>query len=324
MRRSITYLLSAIALAVPFAGPARAAAAMPVRSPSAVRGGVQQSALASAAPDHVPRAPPSVGRWELLGGALNARPAAASWALGRLDVFVNGTDGQLWHQWYDGRWSAWEPLGGGLVGAPTVTSWAPGRLDVFVNGTDGQLWHKWYDGRWSGGSRWAVGSSARQRSRAGRLVGSTCSSTAPTASSGTSGTTGGGRVGAAGRWARRRANGHELGPWSARRVRQRHRRPALAQVVRRAVVGWEPLGGVIVGDPLVTSWGTGRLDVFVIGTDGLLWHRYYDSGWPGWEGLGVRLDPRTAVVSWGPNRADIFTRGTTGELWHTWYDGGWA
>ena len=49
------------------------------------------------------------------------------------------------------------------------------------------------------------------------------------------------------------------------------------------MVGWaavgavgdqfEYMGGVIVGDPAVVSWDHDRLDVFVIGTDGALYHK---------------------------------------------------
>jgi outer membrane protein assembly factor BamB len=87
---------------------------------------------------------------ESLGGVSDGGPAAASWSAGRLDVFVKGVDGQLWHKWFDGGWSGWEALGGVLDGGPAAASWSAGRLDVFVKGVDGQLWHKWFDGGWSG------------------------------------------------------------------------------------------------------------------------------------------------------------------------------
>src|SRR5262249_51837024 len=39
--------------------------------------------------------------------------------------------------------------------------------------------------------------------------------------------------------------------------------------------GWESLGGVSSGAPATTTWGPGRLDVFVRGTDNRLWHKWY-------------------------------------------------
>jgi len=88
--------------------------------------------------------------WESLGGVLTSGPGVCSWASGRLDIFVRGTDNRLWHKWYSGSWSGWESLGGILTSDPAAVSWASGRIDVFVRGTDNALWHKWYNGSWSG------------------------------------------------------------------------------------------------------------------------------------------------------------------------------
>ena len=38
--------------------------------------------------------------------------------------------------------------------------------------------------------------------------------------------------------------------------------------------------------PAVASWSSGRLDVFVRGTDNALWHKWYQNSWSGWESLG--------------------------------------
>jgi hypothetical protein len=52
-----------------------------------------------------------------MGGICTDEPRVVSWDTNRLDVFVTGTDKQLYHKWWDG--SAWgpsvtgyEPLGG--------------------------------------------------------------------------------------------------------------------------------------------------------------------------------------------------------------------
>ena len=118
-------------------------------------------------------------------------PAVAAWSAGRLDVFVKGTDGQLWHPMYRRvvtvggprrpveRW----PGGGG---------WSAGRLDVFVRaptvscGTSGTTASgpsgKPLGGRLTVARRW----------RLGRRAASTCSSGASTVSCGTAGTPAGG------------------------------------------------------------------------------------------------------------------------------------
>jgi len=88
--------------------------------------------------------------WESLGGVLTSGVGVSSWASGRLDTFVRGTDNALWHKWFSGGWSGWESLGGVLTSGPGVSSWASGRLDVFVRGTDNAMWHKWFSGGWSG------------------------------------------------------------------------------------------------------------------------------------------------------------------------------
>ena len=51
------------------------------------------------------------------------------------------------------------------------------------------------------------------------------------------------------------------------------------------------MGGVCVGAPRVCSWGPNRLDVFVVGTDSALYHKWWDgSAWgpslTGYERLG--------------------------------------
>ena len=88
-------------------------------------------------------------------------------------------------------------------------------------------------------------------------------------------------------------------------------------------------GVSLASGPAVTSWGSGRLDVFVRGSDNALWHRYYASsiGWSGWTTLGGQLASDPAAVSWGPGRIDVFAQGTDNTLKHIYYDatsGGWS
>jgi hypothetical protein len=84
--------------------------------------------------------------WESLGGTLTSGPGVSSWASGRLDTFVRGTDGAMYHKWFSGGWSGWESLGGGLLNplGPAAVSWGFNRIDTFVVGTDSQLYHKWW------------------------------------------------------------------------------------------------------------------------------------------------------------------------------------
>jgi hypothetical protein len=86
-------------------------------------------------------------------------PACASWGADRVDCFIVGNDGRMYHTWSDvgssgdardfAPWFA-EP------GAPRagfdpsvglgVTAWAPGRLDIMAITQDGSVAHRYYDG----------------------------------------------------------------------------------------------------------------------------------------------------------------------------------
>ena len=86
--------------------------------------------------------------------------------------------------------------------------------------------------------------------------------------------------------------------------------------------GWESLGGVIVSAPQAVSWGANRLDIFALGTDQAVWHRWWDgANWGCWESLGGVLTSPPSVVSWGANRLDIFALGEDHAMWHKWWNG---
>ena len=87
--------------------------------------------------------------WEQLDGVLTSGPGVSSWASGRLDVFVRGTDSALWQVARQRLERLGEPRRHPHL-SPAAVSWDTGRIDVFVRGTDSALWHKWYDNGWSG------------------------------------------------------------------------------------------------------------------------------------------------------------------------------
>jgi len=85
---------------------------------------------------------------------------------------------------------------------------------------------------------------------------------------------------------------------------------------------WESLGGTLTSGPAVSSWGSGRLDVFVRATDNSLYHLYWNgSQWSEWQGLGGTLASDPAAVSWGDNRIDVFARGGNDALIHLYWNG---
>ena len=86
--------------------------------------------------------------------------------------------------------------------------------------------------------------------------------------------------------------------------------------------GWESLGGLLVSPPQAVTWGPNRLDLFALGTDHALWHRWWDgSHWGGWESLGGVLTSPPNAVAWGPDRLDVFGLGQDHAMWHKWWDG---
>jgi C1A family cysteine protease len=76
-------------------------------------------------------------------------------------------------------------------------------------------------------------------------------------------------------------------------------------------------------DPSAVSWGPGHLDIFGIGTDSALWHKWWDGArWNGPAWLGGRWSIYGVdAVSWGPYRIDVFGLGMDRALWHKWWDG---
>jgi len=89
--------------------------------------------------------------WESLGGQLapNTGPAVCSWGPGRLDVFVIGTDNNIWHRAWDGsRWTGWGSLGDAMASSPAATSRSANSMDVFVLRSDNNLWQRPYNQGW--------------------------------------------------------------------------------------------------------------------------------------------------------------------------------
>jgi Pro-kumamolisin, activation domain/Repeat of unknown function (DUF346) len=94
--------------------------------------------------------------------------------------------------------------------------------------------------------------------------------------------------------------------------------------------GWEGLGGLFSysyeSPPAVAAWAANRLDVFDLGTDNQMYHKYWDgSKWgpspTGWEALGGVFTSPPSAVAWGANRLDIFGLGTDRQMYHKYWNG---
>jgi hypothetical protein len=81
----------------------------------------------------------------------------------------------------------------------------------------------------------------------------------------------------------------------------------------------------VTGSPGSVSWGSGRIDVFARGGDGVLWQKYFDGnagGWGPWAPLDVSISSSPTVSTWGVGRLDVFYVGSDGALDHYWYGSG--
>jgi baseplate J-like protein/repeat uncharacterized protein DUF346 len=251
---------------------------------------------------------PTTTGYEYMGGIVVGDPAVVSWDHDRLDVFVIGTDGALYHKAWNG--AQWQPsvtgydrlgtpkAGVGVRGNPVAVSWDHDRLDIFVVGTDGALYHKWWDG-----ANWGP-SVTEFEFMGGIVVGD------PTVSS----------------WDHDRLDVFVIGTDGAL-----YHKAWNGSQWQPSVTGYDRLGtpdnGVtLTGSPVVNSWGHDRLDVFAVGTDGALYHKWWDQyywgpSFTGYEFMsgGITRDP--AVVSWDHDRLDVLVIGTDDSLWHKAWDG---
>jgi hypothetical protein len=84
-------------------------------------------------------------------------------------------------------------------------------------------------------------------------------------------------------------------------------------------------GGGMIGSPSVSSWGPDRLDVWIVGGDDALWHRWQEDGQARWERLGGILTSSPAAISPAPGEVDVFARGADDALWvRSYRGGGWG
>lgn len=85
---------------------------------------------------------------------------------------------------------------------------------------------------------------------------------------------------------------------------------------------WTSLGGTLASAPDAASWGNGRVDVFVRGTDDHLWQIARENGrWSQWFDLGGTIRGGPSAVSRAPGRIDVVALGADRALWHKAWDG---
>jgi hypothetical protein len=228
--------------------------------------------------------------WHSLEGNAIAQPVATTWGTGRLDVFAEFADGQVWHRWFDGDWQPWQSIGGKIIGLPCPVSWGPHRLDLSVRGTDDGVWHK----SWNGSS-W-------QPSKLGfGDLGNRISGNPVEVSWGT------GRLDL---FSQSRENPHYIlhkAHWG----------------------GWQPggkdwlnIGGQSVTGTLdAVAPSSDRLDMVFLGPDNAIWHKSWNgANWVpaggDWISLGGSIAGPPRLSPAGSAQLEIFARGINGFLMH--------
>ena len=93
-------------------------------------------------------------------------------------------------------------------------------------------------------------------------------------------------------------------------------------LVTKSSFPWTGLGGALVGNPSIVSWGPGRLDVFSRGTNNALFHTWFDGVWHDWESLGGVFTGDPSACSRGANLLDVYVRGMANDICIRWWDGG--
>ena len=216
---------------------------------------------------------------------------------GRLEVFVVGKNGSLWHNAQtapSGPWGGWAAVVAGTPlssGPARVIANADGRLEIF--GMSGGLWHIWQttpSGSWSAGASLGSPSSAiignigvaKNKSGALEVFG----------------------VGQDGQL-------HHIwqttpgGGWSAW--------ASLAA----------PSPGLSIGDPRVVVNADGRLEVFVQAKDQKIWHVWQTAPSGGWSAWVSLAGPAVAISNGAPfvgvnadGRIEMFVTGGDGNIYH--------
>ncbi|MGH3655741.1 MAG: peptidoglycan DD-metalloendopeptidase family protein [Micromonosporaceae bacterium] len=86
---------------------------------------------------------------------------------------------------------------------------------------------------------------------------------------------------------------------------------------------WAGLGGVTIADPAGIATGSGRLDVFVLGTNYRLYVNTWKSGqpWSGWRQLStIAFTSSPAVAKRYDGGIDIAIRGSGNDIYHGYYN----
>jgi GH25 family lysozyme M1 (1,4-beta-N-acetylmuramidase) len=238
--------------------------------------------------------------WSSMGGNCTSHPSSASFQANELDLYVRGTNNQIYaRNWNGSTWTGWTghgnlPSGVTVAGAPAASAngGVPGREDLYAIGSDGNCYHDW----WATGSGWAGWQNLGHPTGV-NFVGS------PSATCWAAGRFDVVAVGSD------KATYHNY--WTA----------------STGWAGWEDLGGSTTYEPTAVSAASNWLDLFVNG-GGSVFHNYWHdgSGWTGWQQNvpNITTSYGYGASSRGSQRMDLFCN-ASGTVHHIWNNGnGWA
>jgi hypothetical protein len=249
----------------------------------------------------VHRAIPPGFRWgafERLGappGGFLGAPATVSRSPGICNVYVRGADNALWQKpFLNGQWGSGFTRhndGGVLSSPPACGSMGPNHEHVFVRGTDGQVWQKWWFAA-SGWSQWVPHGAPPGGFRGGPAIisrnGSVCNIYV---------------------W------GNDNGLWQR-------------AFYNNQWFAWaKHPDGVLTSVPGLASQGPNHEEVFVRGTDGQVFHKWWvdGTGWSAWFPLGAPpggFQGAPSAIWRGTAGASLFVWGADHALWELPYDAG--
>lgn len=228
-----------------------------------------------------------------------------------------------------------------LFGAPEVAASGDGRLELFVFDGEGSLWHI-YQTLWSGSDSWSDWCAAGESGDWPATVAANGDGTLTVivvtgeqqlaSSSQTSWSNGWSD------WSALPAVPPELGfypPGVAANADGRLElfvaNGALWSTVQTSWSnGWNDWqqtagpGALVTGPVAAGRSGDGRIEVFVLDTEGRLWNVHQTSpgsgftGWNAFGNAGVALDDRPGLARSADGRLELFVRGTDNRLYHQW------
>jgi Repeat of unknown function (DUF346) len=297
---------------------------------------------------------PSASGWETTGAWVAGHPNLVAPAANRLDIVINGSDGQLYWKSFDGDWvpwlTGWSPLTRPVVGAlhesdvsaiTPLFSWREvatpheaGRVGAILVlpairrillGCDNGLW-------WSAIPEVSAHGVGYAWSRVGGLPPS-CAfyGLAATGNETFVAAIVGSNVGS-GAYGLFRGAFTVSGP-TMQRCDVVGADPRL--MARTSVASCEnarnnvyAVASDVWGDHVYTEtpdavcWGPNRIDLFARGAASDCQHLSWNGSVWSWVSLGGIMLGTPRVVSWGANRLDVFCIGTDRALYHKWWDGG--